>query len=179
MLEALRMAVISAGSPLSPWSVSTGRGGGGALSTADSAPAGGTTGPGAVGAGPEAGAAGCAGAAALGLSPNLNAGLAASGAAAGATSGLGAGSGSATGAGVGLASCMGGADKRGLARTGSEVAAAGSGAGSGADGPLRVAMPSGVLNVGAEVVNSDGAWIARRGAFYRTARRLFEGFVYA
>ena len=50
---------------------------------------------------------------------------------------------------------------------------------TGADGPLRVAMPSGVLNVGAEVVMNDGAWTARRGAFYRTARRLFDGFVYA
>lgn len=43
---------------------------------------------------------------------------------------------------------------------------------------LRVAMPSGVLNVGAEVVRSGGSWLARRGAFYRTARRLFDGFVY-
>jgi 2-methylaconitate cis-trans-isomerase PrpF len=49
---------------------------------------------------------------------------------------------------------------------------------SAADGPLRLAMPSGVLNVGAEVVRGDGTWIARRGAFYRTARRLFDGFVY-
>ena len=39
-------------------------------------------------------------------------------------------------------------------------------------------MPSGVLNVGAEVVRHDGIWIAKRGAFYRTARRPFEGFVY-
>jgi hypothetical protein len=30
---------------------------------------------------------------------------------------------------------------------------------------LRVAMPSGVLNVGAEVVRHDGIWIAKRGAF--------------
>jgi 2-methylaconitate cis-trans-isomerase PrpF len=44
--------------------------------------------------------------------------------------------------------------------------------------PLRVAMPSGVLNVDAEVVRSNGAWSAKRGAFYRTARRLFDGFVY-
>jgi 2-methylaconitate isomerase len=48
----------------------------------------------------------------------------------------------------------------------------------GADGPLRVAMPSGVLNVGAEVVRTNGTWTAKRGAFYRTARRLFDGFVY-
>src|SRR5207302_8363554 len=33
---------------------------------------------------------------------------------------------------------------------------------SAADGPLRVAMPSGVLNVGAEVVRSNGAWTAKR-----------------
>jgi 2-methylaconitate cis-trans-isomerase PrpF len=46
------------------------------------------------------------------------------------------------------------------------------------DGNLRVAMPSGVLNVGAEVVCQNGAWAATRGAFYRTARRLFDGFVY-
>jgi hypothetical protein len=48
----------------------------------------------------------------------------------------------------------------------------------GADGSLRVAMPSGVLNVGAEVVRSNGTWAAKRGAFFRTARRLFDGFVY-
>jgi 2-methylaconitate cis-trans-isomerase PrpF len=47
-----------------------------------------------------------------------------------------------------------------------------------AQGNLRVAMPSGVLNVGAEVVCRDGTWAAKRGAFYRTARRLFDGFVY-
>ena len=49
---------------------------------------------------------------------------------------------------------------------------------SGREGALRVAMPSGVLKVGAEVVRSNGGWIATRGGFYRTARRLFEGFVY-
>jgi 2-methylaconitate isomerase len=47
-----------------------------------------------------------------------------------------------------------------------------------ADTPLRLAMPSGVLNVGAELVHENGTWTARRGAFYRTARRLFDGFVY-
>jgi 2-methylaconitate cis-trans-isomerase PrpF len=47
-----------------------------------------------------------------------------------------------------------------------------------ANAPLRLAMPSGVLNVGAEVVRSNGTWTAKRGAFYRTARRLFDGFVY-
>jgi 2-methylaconitate isomerase len=49
---------------------------------------------------------------------------------------------------------------------------------SGTDDTLRVAMPSGVLNVGAEVVRSGDSWVANRGAFYRTARRLFDGFVY-
>ena len=49
---------------------------------------------------------------------------------------------------------------------------------SGTDGTLRVAMPSGVLNVGADVLHNGGSWVAKRGAFYRTARRLFDGFVY-
>jgi hypothetical protein len=49
---------------------------------------------------------------------------------------------------------------------------------SGTNAPMRLAMPSGVLNVGAEVVRSNGTWTAKRGAFYRTARRLFDGFVY-
>ena len=44
---------------------------------------------------------------------------------------------------------------------------------------LRLAMPSGVLTVGAEVRHSDEGWQAARGSFYRTARRLFEGYVYA
>jgi 2-methylaconitate cis-trans-isomerase PrpF len=39
-------------------------------------------------------------------------------------------------------------------------------------------MPSGVLNVGAEVVRSKGTWTATRGAFYAPRRRLFDGFVY-
>lgn len=43
---------------------------------------------------------------------------------------------------------------------------------------LRLGMPSGVLTVAAEVALRDGRWHAERGAFYRTARRLFEGFVY-
>ncbi len=42
---------------------------------------------------------------------------------------------------------------------------------------LRLAMPSGVLTVAAEVGQRDGQWHAARGAFYRTARRLFDGFV--
>jgi 2-methylaconitate cis-trans-isomerase PrpF len=38
-------------------------------------------------------------------------------------------------------------------------------------------MPSGVLTVAATVRKKDGAWHAEQGAFYRTQRRLFEGFV--
>ena len=44
---------------------------------------------------------------------------------------------------------------------------------------IRLAMPSGVLTVGAEIVSESGSPVARRGSFYRTARRLFEGSVYA
>jgi 2-methylaconitate isomerase len=44
---------------------------------------------------------------------------------------------------------------------------------------LRLAMPSGVLTVGAEVRQGSTGWHATRGSFYRTARRLFEGYVYA
>ena len=44
---------------------------------------------------------------------------------------------------------------------------------------LRLGMPSGVLTVGAQVSCEGGAWHAARGSFYRTARRLFEGYVYA
>lgn len=40
---------------------------------------------------------------------------------------------------------------------------------------LRVAMPSGVLKVAAEVVRENDKWRAVRGGFYRTQRRLFEG----
>ena len=46
------------------------------------------------------------------------------------------------------------------------------------DGPLRLAMPSGVLHVGAKVSRDGNRWTAERGVFYRTARRLFEGYVY-
>lgn len=45
-------------------------------------------------------------------------------------------------------------------------------------GALRIAMPSGVLTVGAEVECRAGQWSALRGSFYRTARRLFDGAVY-
>ena len=47
-----------------------------------------------------------------------------------------------------------------------------------ANAPLRIGMPSGVLVVAANVKQSDGQWVAEQGAFYRTARRLFEGAVY-
>ena len=39
-------------------------------------------------------------------------------------------------------------------------------------------MPSGVLVVAATVKQIDGKWVAEQGAFYRTARRLFDGTVY-
>jgi 2-methylaconitate cis-trans-isomerase PrpF len=44
---------------------------------------------------------------------------------------------------------------------------------------LRLAMPSGVLTVGAQVNCDNGVWHVASGSFYRTARRLFEGSVYA
>jgi 2-methylaconitate cis-trans-isomerase PrpF len=44
---------------------------------------------------------------------------------------------------------------------------------------IRLGMPSGVLTVGAEVGRDGALWVARRGSFYRTARRLFEGHVHA
>jgi 2-methylaconitate cis-trans-isomerase PrpF len=43
---------------------------------------------------------------------------------------------------------------------------------------LRIAMPSGILTVGARVEAQGGQWVALRGSFYRTARRLFDGSVY-
>ena len=44
--------------------------------------------------------------------------------------------------------------------------------------PIRIAMPSGILTVAANVQQNDGQWHAEQGAFYRTQRRLFEGYVY-
>ena len=44
--------------------------------------------------------------------------------------------------------------------------------------PSRLAMPSGVLVVDAEVAMQDGQPLARSGTLYRTARRLFDGSVY-
>ena len=46
------------------------------------------------------------------------------------------------------------------------------------DGPLRLGMPSGVLNVEAEVTRDAQERRALRGSFYRTARVLFDGFVH-
>jgi 2-methylaconitate cis-trans-isomerase PrpF len=44
---------------------------------------------------------------------------------------------------------------------------------------IRLGMPSGVLTVGADVTqDASGAWTAHSGAFYRTARRLFDGRIY-
>lgn len=54
--------------------------------------------------------------------------------------------------------------------------ALGAGAGS---GPVRIGMPSGILTVDADVArDAKGQWAAQSGAFYRTARRLFDGRVY-
>jgi 2-methylaconitate isomerase len=50
---------------------------------------------------------------------------------------------------------------------------------SGAGAQVRIGMPSGILTVGAEVEQkADGQWTAHSGAFYRTARRLFDGRIY-
>jgi 2-methylaconitate cis-trans-isomerase PrpF len=43
---------------------------------------------------------------------------------------------------------------------------------------LRIGMPSGTLAVGASVRREAGTWHAEHGAFYRTQRRLFDGYVY-
>jgi 2-methylaconitate isomerase len=44
---------------------------------------------------------------------------------------------------------------------------------------IRIGMPSGILTVGADVgQETGGQWVAHSGAFYRTARRLFDGRVY-
>lgn len=42
---------------------------------------------------------------------------------------------------------------------------------------LRIAMPSGILTVAATVKKVNGQWHAEQGAFYRTQRRMFEGYV--
>ena len=46
------------------------------------------------------------------------------------------------------------------------------------DAEIRIAMPSGVLVVAASVKKVNGAWQAEQGGFYRTQRRLFDGYVY-
>ena len=49
----------------------------------------------------------------------------------------------------------------------------------GASDQVRIGMPSGILTVGADVSQApNGQWQAHSGAFYRTARRLFDGRVY-
>jgi 2-methylaconitate isomerase len=49
----------------------------------------------------------------------------------------------------------------------------------GAGAQVRIGMPSGILTVGADVSqDSAGRWVAHSGAFYRTARRLFDGRIY-
>ena len=46
-------------------------------------------------------------------------------------------------------------------------------------GSIRIGMPSGILTVGADVTrDKTGTWTAHSGAFYRTARRLFDGRIY-
>lgn len=49
--------------------------------------------------------------------------------------------------------------------------------GTGAEAPIRIGMPSGILTVAATVKQKDGQWHAEQGAFYRTQRRMFEGQV--
>lgn len=47
-------------------------------------------------------------------------------------------------------------------------------------GAVRIGMPSGILTVDADVqCSASGTWVAHSGAFYRTARRLFDGRIYA
>lgn len=43
---------------------------------------------------------------------------------------------------------------------------------------LNLGMPSGFLSVAADVTQKNGEWFVKSGAFYRTARRLFEGQVW-
>src|SRR5690606_14242605 len=42
---------------------------------------------------------------------------------------------------------------------------------------IRIGHPSGLLPAGAHVEERDGQWVAEKGVAYRTARRLFEGYV--
>ncbi len=44
---------------------------------------------------------------------------------------------------------------------------------------IRIGMPSGILAVGAAVEQiGPSEWVAQRGSFYRTTRRLFDGRIY-
>lgn len=43
---------------------------------------------------------------------------------------------------------------------------------------IRIGMPSGVLTAAASVRKLEGQWHAEQGAFYRTQRRMFDGYVY-
>lgn len=44
---------------------------------------------------------------------------------------------------------------------------------------IRIGMPSGILAVGASVEQTGpGTWVAQRGSFFRTTRRLFDGRIY-
>ena len=47
----------------------------------------------------------------------------------------------------------------------------------GADGRVKFGHPSGILNVGAEARETDGAWAVTRVMMSRSARRLMEGWV--
>jgi 2-methylaconitate cis-trans-isomerase PrpF len=46
------------------------------------------------------------------------------------------------------------------------------------ESPIRIAMPPGILTVAASVKHVNGEWHAEQGAFYRTQRRMFDGYVY-
>jgi 2-methylaconitate cis-trans-isomerase PrpF len=50
--------------------------------------------------------------------------------------------------------------------------------GADAAASIRLGMPSGILTVDADVSRDGQHWIAHSGAFYRTARRLFDGRIY-
>jgi 2-methylaconitate cis-trans-isomerase PrpF len=44
---------------------------------------------------------------------------------------------------------------------------------------IRIGMPSGILAVGAAVEQTaPNTWVAQRGSFFRTTRRLFDGRIY-
>jgi hypothetical protein len=53
------------------------------------------------------------------------------------------------------------------------------GPGAGDREAIRIGMPSGILAVGAAVEQAGpGEWVAQRGSFFRTTRRLFDGRIY-